>query len=497
MPEQSPDPLSDPLLGSPADSQPPPRPCALLLSGAQVVTVDDQRTVYTSGSVAVDGDRIVDVGPAREVEARWRPRRTVDCRGRAILPGFTDAHTHLFQSFARGIGDGEPIRPWLNHFMWPYAVHLDAEDALTAVRLGAVEAARAGITTVVDHHYAPTDPETVLAVADAIEEVGLRGAVARGMTGDRTKIADARGLPDALYRHGTAEDLELTRQCMAARGPDARVRVWPGPLNLSYGDRDLVRGAVALAREHGVRWHTHCSEGAGDPLGYLEAHGVRPVTWLAREGLLDARATLAHAVWLDEEETAAVGAAGAGVAHNPCSNAYLASGTMPWLPLREAGAVVALGTDGPSAGGRQDMFEVMKQTLFAQRLASLDPAGVRCEDVLEAATRDGARYAGVRDAGAVRPGALADLVAVDLSGTAVQPVHRAVSTLVYAARAGDVVMTLVGGRVVYEDGHCPGIDEEALGARARERAAHLVERAGFGPLTVPWRHRERRLGRTS
>lgn len=455
--------------------------------------MDDGRTVFTVGSVAVDGDRIVDVGPAHEVEARWRPRRTVDCRGRVIVPGFTDAHTHLFQSLARGIGDGEPIWPWLNHFMWPYAMHLDAEDAGIAVRLGAAEAARAGITTVVDHHYAPSDPETVLAVADAIEEVGLRGAVARGMLGDRTGIAEARGLPDALYRYGTAEELDLTRQCMAARGPDARVRVWPGPLNLSYADRDLVRGAIGLAGEYGTRWHTHCSEGAKDPRSHLDAHGVRPVTWLAREGLLDGSATLAHAVWLDEEETAAVGAAGAGVAHNPCSNAYLASGTMPWRALREAGAVVALGTDGPSAGGRQDMFEVMKQTLFAQRLATLDPAGVRCEDVLEAATRDGARYAGVPDAGVVRRGALADLAVVDLTGVAVQPVHRAVSALVYSARAGDVVMTVVGGRVVYEDGRCPGIDEEALSAHARERAHRLVERAGFGTLTTPWRHTARRL----
>lgn len=466
---------------------PEPRPCALLLSGAQVVTVDDARTVHTDGAVAVDGDRIVDVGPTADLAARWRPRRTVDCRGSAVLPGFTDAHTHLFQSLARGIGDGMAIWPWLNEFMWPYAVHLDPEDARVAARLGAVEAARAGITTVVDHHYAPSDPETVLAVADAIEEIGLRGAVARGMLGDRTAVADARGLPAALYRYSTERELDLTRQCMADRGADARVRVWPAPLNLSYGDRDLVRGAVGLAREHGVRWHTHCSEGSKDPQSFLDQYGKRPVAWQAAEGLLDEHATLAHAVWLDEAEVEAVGAAGAGVAHCPCSNAYLASGAMPWSGLREAGAVVALGTDGPGAGGRQDMFEVMKQTLFGQRLTSLDPSAARCEEVIEAATRDGARYAGAEDGGVIRPGAQADLVIVDLTGTAVQPVHRAVSALVYSARSGDVVMTLVGGRVVYENGQCPGIDEEALAAHARERAERLVRRAGFGDLTEPWR----------
>lgn len=159
------------------------RPCALLLSGAQVVTVDDARAVHTDGAVAVDGNRVVDVGPTADLVARWRPHRTVDCRGSAVLPGFTDAHTHLFQSLARGIGDGMAIGRWLNEFMWPYAIHLDAEDARVAARLGAVEAAGAGITTVVDHHYAPSDPETVLAVADAIEEIGLRGAVARACSG--------------------------------------------------------------------------------------------------------------------------------------------------------------------------------------------------------------------------------------------------------------------------------------------------------------------------
>ncbi|MFD5871132.1 amidohydrolase family protein [Streptomyces sp. NPDC060322] len=460
-----------------------PRDCDLLLTGGHVLTPDPEsigRTVsHEDGSVAVDAGRIVAVGSATALRGAFRARRSVDCTGMAVLPGFTDAHTHLFQSLARGLGEGMAIWPWLREFMWPYAIAVTAQDARVAARLGAAEAARAGITTVVDHHYAPTDTETVLAVAEAIEETGLRGVVARGMLGDRTAVAEARGLPTALYRYSTAEELRITAECLAARPAGSRVQVWPAPLNLSYGDQDLVSGAVEQARRADVRWHTHCSEGAKDPASYLDAYGIRPVAWLEKEGLLDERATLAHAVWLDEEEIAAVGARGASVAHNPGSNAYLASGTMPLAALRAAGATVALGTDGPCAGGRQDMFEVMKQMLFTQRLATLDPASVRCGDALTAATLGGARYTGsVPGTGRVTPGAPADLAVVDVSSTARHtPLHRLDSHLVHTAQSSDVVMTIVAGEVVFEDSRCTRIDEEELYAHAREHAVALTRRA--------------------
>ncbi|MEC4020798.1 amidohydrolase family protein [Streptomyces sp. H27-D2] len=452
-----------------------------------MLTVDTERAVYEPGSVAITGNRIIAVGPAAEINSQWQAARTVDCRGRAVLPGFTDGHTHLFQSLARGLGEGLSILPWLCEFMWPYSIAVDPEDARVAATLGAVEALRSGITTVIDNHYAPTDPDTVLAVAHAVETAGLRGAVARGMVGHKTRIAAARGLPDALFRYSVAEELELTRECMRLRPRSSTVQIWPAPLNLSYVDQDLVRGAAGLAAEFGTHWHTHCSEGAKDPADYLEAYGIRPVEWLAREGLLDARATLAHAVWLDEAEIKLIGGHGAGVAHNPASNAYLASGVMRLRELREAGAVVALGTDGPSAGHRQDMFEVMKQTLFGQRLHTLDPAAVRCEEALELATREGGRYAGT-GGGEIRPGAPADLAVVALDRPHLTPLHRTVATVVYSARGSDVDMTIVDGRVVFEDGRCLFVDEEALLAEAQERAQRLVQRAGIGPLRSSWRH---------
>jgi len=461
-----------------------PSACDLLVTGGCVLTVDDDRSVLDPGAVAITGDRITAVGPADDF-AGWRAARVIDARRRAVIPGLVDCHNHLFQALARGLGEGLSIWPWLCEFMWPYSIAMTPEDARVAATLGAIEAVRAGTTAVIDNHYAPTDAATTLAVADAIEGVGLRGALARGIVGAKTEVAARRALPDALFRYHPDEEIEITRACMVERPPGSTVSVWPAPLNLAYVDQDLVRRAVALARELGSHWHTHCSEGQKDPASYLEAYGIRPVEWLHREGLLDERATLAHAIWIDDREVRLIGEAGAGTAHNPTSNAYLASGHMRLRELRDAGGVVGLGTDGPSCGHRQDLFECMKQTMSIQRLHALDPSVVRCEEVLELATREGARLAGI-DAGVLAAGKLADLVVVRLDRPHLQPLHRAVAAVVYSAAPGDVEYTVCGGRVAFENGRCTLVDEDAAIEAAQDRAAGLVDRAGFGPLCSPW-----------
>lgn len=459
--------------------------CDLLLTGGTVVSVDDDRTIYDPGAVAITGSHIVAVGPEHTL-ADWQADTVISCRGQAVLPGLVDGHNHLFQALARGLGEGMSIVPWLCEFMWPYSIAVNGEDALAAVRLATVEALRAGITTVVDNHYAPTDVETTLAVADAMESAGLRGAVARGIVGQPTELATRRGQPGELFRYSAADELAITRDAIRARPAGSKVTIWPAPLNLTYIDRDLVLACAELAVEFGTLWHTHCSEGKGDPLSFLDAYGERPLRWLSDEGMLD-RATLAHAVWLDDEEVERVGAAGAGVAHNPSSNAYLASGTLRLRDLRRSGAAVALGTDGPSCGHRQDLFEGMKQAIYAQRLASLDPGASRAEEALELATREGARYAGV-NAGVLEPGRLADVIAVDLGGVHLQPLHRVVSALVYSARPSDVALSVIDGEVVYQNGECLRVDEDAVSEQARSRASQLVRRAGMTSLLVPWQH---------
>lgn len=458
--------------------------CDLLLTGGTVVTVDDQRAVHEHGAVAIRGGRIVAVGPSGALD-HWRADEVVDCRGKAVLPGFVDGHNHLYQALARGLGEGLSIVPWLCEFMWPYSIAINSEEAVAGARLGALEAVRSGVTTVIDNHYAPSDLATTLAVADVIEQTGLRGAVARGIVGERTEVAGRRGQPDALFRYTAADELAMTREAIQHRPPGSKVEIWPAPLNLTYLDQELVRASIELAGELGTHWHTHCCEGSKDPETYLEAYGTRPVQWLAEEGLLDHRATLAHAIWLTDKEIDQVAEAGAGIACNPTSNAYLASGTIRLGELRERGVAVSLGTDGPSCGHRQDMFECMKQSIFAQRLSSLDPTAARAEDALELATREGARYAGI-DAGVLEPGRLADVIVVDLERPHLRPLHRVVSTLVYAARGSDVVMTIVGGQIVHRDGRALLVDEDAVLQDAQHHADRLLDRAGMRDLRAPW-----------
>jgi 5-methylthioadenosine/S-adenosylhomocysteine deaminase len=461
--------------------------CDLLLTNGAVVTLDDARRVIDPGAVAITGDRIVAVGTPEELA--WTARRTIDCTGRAVLPGLIDCHTHLFQTLTRGLGDGMALWPWLRGLMWPYADHLSTEDAVASALLGAIEAVRSGVTSVLDHHYAPTDLASTLAVAEAIEQVGLRGVVARGIFGPVTEAARRRSLPEMLFRHSVEEEIEITRACLEARPAGGRVVIWPGPNNTTYVDRELTRRSVRLAAEHGVGWHTHCAEVRADADSF-DAGGLAPVEWLHGEGLLGDRALLAHGVWLSDREIELLGATGSGIAHNPVSNQYLASGVSRLGALREAGATVGLGTDGPAGAQRQDLFEAMKAAVLLQRVTSLDPQALRAEDALELATRDGARLLGV-DAGVLALGSLADAIVVDLTRPHTRPLHRVVPALVYSARASDVEMTIVGGEVVYEDGRCLRVDEAAIVGEAQARAEALLTRAGLEALRSPWTGRRR------
>lgn len=457
--------------------------CDLLLTGGSVVTMDLEGHVFDPGYVAITSERIVGVGSA-DRPPTFVARRTIDCTGRAITPGFVDCHNHLFQFITRGLGEGMELWPWLSEFMWPVATNITRDEAIAAVRVAALEAAKSGTTGIVDNHYAPTDLESTIAVADAIESVGLRGAVARGMTGAVTEVARELNLERGMFPFSLEDEIAITRTAIGSRRGH-RVVVWPAPLNIIYVAQDLVHAAVDLAREMGTGWHAHCAEFQTDPVTYPKHYGKRVVDWLYEEGLLGSGGTLAHMIFLSDREVARVGETGTGVAYCPVSHEYIGLGVMRLRDLRDAGAVVGLGYDGAS-GHRQDMFEQMKQAILLQRVETLEPTISTAEEALTMATREGARYLGV-DAGVLAPGKLADVIVVNLRTPHTTPWHRTVAALVYSAYGSDVDITIVGGEIIVEGGVSTRVDEEQVMSDARSKANELVMRCGLDKLRVPWR----------
>ena len=456
--------------------------CDLLLTNGIVVTMNDVLQVIDEGSVAISGERILAVGKTSELLS-YDVQQTIDCKGKMILPGFIDCHNHLFQVLARGIGDGLPLWTWLSDFMFPYANDITSDEAVAGVKISAVEAVRNGTTCVVDNHYAPVDLDTTIAVADAIEEVGLRGVVGRGMFGPMNDVsADNNFKYDRIFQYSIDEEIDITRAAMEARA-GKKVSVWPYPENIVYCDQDLIRRAIELAREFGSGWQAHCSETEFEVDVYMKTYGVRPIEWLYKEGLLGEGATLAHGIWLDDKEIEYVGETQTGISHQPVCNQYIGSGPIRLRDLRSAGAIVGLGTDG-SAVSTQDMIQAIRQCTYIQRLHHLDPAVVTVEEVLTLATREGARFTGI-DAGQLTPGKLADVVVISLDGPHVVPLNNVYGTLAYGSKGSDVDLTIIGGEIVFAGDHCTLVDEKEIARDAQIRSNDLIKRISLTRLRNP------------
>ena len=444
---------------------------SVLIHGGAVVTVDDDFTIHDPGWVVVDGDRIVSVGSGSPPDGP-APGRMIDATGCAVMPGMVNGHTHLFQTFFRGLADDKPLLDWLRECIWPGAVHLDRESARLAALVGLVENLRSGATSVIDHQYVHIDEGIDDGVCAAADELGIRFLLARGW-------ADRNYEPALMESAETViERTERVRQHW--HGHDGgRLRVELAPL-IPWGCSDEAMVAtVAEARSWGAGTHIHCAETAVEVDMSLEERGLRHVEWLDRLGVLGPDTQLAHGVWLDDGELDLVAERGAVVVHCPISNMYLASGVPPILEMRRRGISVALASDGPGSNNRQDLFEVLKATVLLQKVHHLDAIALQPEDAIRMACRGGAQAFGLPDEiGSLEPGRKADVVVVDLQSVFVAPVHRVASAIVFCATPADVTHVIVDGEVLIDDGVVSAIDEHALIAEAEAAAREVFRRAG-------------------
>ncbi len=445
----------------------------ILIENGIIVTVDDENQIFDPGYLYIEADRITAIGHGQApAELRSQSETIIDASLMAVMPGMINAHTHLFQTFIRGLADDKPLLAWLKAAIWPVAKALTEEDAYLSAMVGMVENIRSGCTSVNDHHYIHTEPGNDDGVFRAAEETGIRFMMARGWA-------------DMDYHAAFMETeayivKEMSRLREAWHGKhNNRLRLQFGPL-IPWGCSDnTMRRTFQLAKKWGMGTHIHVAESKAEVEIDLEKRGKRHIEWMDSLGVLDSSVQLVHSVWLNDEELDMIARHSAIVVHCPVSNMYLASGVARIPEMRQKGITVALGTDGPGSNNSQDMMETLKATALLHKVNTLDAMIMLPEDVLQMVCRGGAASFGLPDQiGSLDVGKKADVVLVDLNTPFAMPVHRVPSALVYNINAREIDTVIVNGEILMRNKEILFVDEAALLDEARKSCQKLFKRAG-------------------
>lgn len=429
-----------------------PRRVDLIVSGGTVVTMDAARRVIEDGAVAVTGGKIVAVGKRSEVLERFAAREVVDARGRAVIPGLVNGHTHIPMVLFRGLGDDLDLNDWLTKYIFPAeAKNVTEEFVRTGTQLGLAEMIRGGTTTYCDMYYFED------AIAEETERAGVRAVL--GETVIDFPVADNKTWPDAMrYAERFVARWKGNKLITAAVAPHA-------PYTVSEAHLREVR---AFSERTGAPVVIHVAETRKEVEDVTRDHGASPVEYLARIGFLSPRTIAAHTVHLTEGEINLLKRNGVGSVHNPESNMKLASGVAPVPQMLRAGVLLGLGTDGAASNNDLSMWEAMDLAAKLHKLSSNDPKVVTAEEALALATIGGARALHMeKEIGSVEEGKRADLVVVDLDALHQTPRYNLYSNLVYATKASDVRTVVIEGRVVMRDRRLLTLDEPLIKQRAR------------------------------
>ncbi len=414
-----------------------------------------------NGSLTISGDSITAVGPAASVSTAGA-KKLIDANDRVVMPGFVNCHTHIASNMLlRGLLEDVQLFEWLQT-MWQLKRNFDEETLYWASLMGLVEMAKSGITTFNEHFDAyRVEPQIA-----ALCKMPLRATLGYGFA-DRGLYAPITDWSwKALHRFGDKVSLHH-------RTRNDRVHVALSPHAPYSCGPEMLKLVRQVADAHKVVIHTHLSEGMQEIIYVKETYGTTPVQWVQSLGFLGPDVTAAHATQLNDDDIRILAETGTRIAHCPCCNAKLNSGTLRLRSVREAGIPVGLATDGPASHNALDMFQEMKFAGMIHKDKTGDVEFMKTSELLELATTGAAAAMNRPETGRLAVGRKADVIIVDLDKPHCMPVYDVAAALVYSARADDVVTTICDGQILMEDRVLQGIDETEIRHRFRERALAL------------------------
>ena len=421
---------------------------SILFEHITVLPMDGKRTVLKNAFVTVEGTKISYVG-TKAPEGDFA--RRIDGKGRVLLPGFVNAHTHLPMTLMRGYAGGKDLQTWLYDYIFPAEAKLDDRAVAAGTALGLAEMIATGVTCVADM-YMRTG-----VIARQILDAGISANLSCGGV--------YFGAPED-FSPDTCGDCrnqqELTENWHKAG--DGQILVDASIHGEYTSNHALWKWMAEYSQKHDLRMHVHVSETVSEHQACLERHGKTPLQVLAQYGAWEKGGIAAHCVYTTPEDWALMVEKDITAVHNPWSNLKLGSGVAPVPAMLKSGANVALGSDGMSSHNSGDLFSDMKLAACLHGGVGRDPMAMSAWDALEMATVRGARALGRNDTGRVEAGCTADLIMVDFSAPNLTPCHDEAESLVFSAQPHNVAMTMARGKILYENGVYFTLDLERIRA---------------------------------
>ncbi len=420
----------------------------LIVHNGTAVTVNADFDIIDNALICVRDGAICELRAHLENDPLPEATETVNADGGLIMPGLVNTHTHLPMVLFRGLADDLPLAVWLNEHMFPAEnKFLTPENVTWGTLLASLELLLSGTTTCCGGYFLEEE------VARAVTRTGLRAILGQGVID-----FPAPGVPDPSRNVACAAEY-------VDRWLDREPRIRPSifchsPYTCSA---QTVAAAKAAADERGVLFQIHVAETKQEYTDSVKEHGVSPVGYLDRLGVLDENTLAVHTVWADEADIRILAKRGVRISHNIESNLKLAAGIAPVPVFLKAGLTVGLGTDGCASNNDLDLFGEMGSAARVHKATTLDPTVLDAQTVIRMATLDGARAIGL-DAvtGSLETGKQADLIVLKTAAPHLTPLYSPASHIVYAMRGGDVSTVIIGGQILVQDRQPVHLDQDEI-----------------------------------
>ena len=401
------------------------------LFNANILTMEEGKEIFL-GEIRIQNEKIIYVGEGsgsntfiKDNEEEWEE---IDCQGNLLMPGFKDAHTHSGMTLLRSYADDLPLNDWLNKQIFPVEAKMTEEDIYHLTKLAVLEYLTSGITAIFDMYLTPES------IARACDDTGMRcvqvGAV-----------------------NNFSQSPELVEEMFLKLNSISPLQSYKLGFHAEYTcSKELLIKIAELSHKYQAPVYTHLAETKDEVEGCIARYGMTPLAFLNSLGMFDFGGGCYHCVHMTTEDIAIMKEKGLYAISNPGSNTKLASGIAPITDYLKAGIPVALGTDGPASNNCLDMFREMFLVTGLAKIRENDASAVDATEVLKMATINGAYAMGLNDSDVLSEGKLADIIMIDLNQPNMQPINNITKNIVYSGSKQNIKMTMIHGRILYQDG---------------------------------------------